>query len=147
MGSMVECRVRRGFVTQRGLLALILSAASAAAIGDDGTPNKSGYTLFDPTPDADLRSFNTDRPPKANSPYTVDAGHFQYETDIAAYGYGNTGGAALLTTVDSYGVICSSASMVLVNPILSVGSTTAHSWVLTGIADSGGARRVPASHA
>lgn len=64
----------------------------SAALADDGAQNKSGYTLFDPTPDADLRSFNTDRPPKANSPYTVDAGHFQYETDIAVYGYGNTGG-------------------------------------------------------
>jgi hypothetical protein len=39
-----------------------------------------------------LRSFNTDRPPKANSPHTVDAGHFQYETDIAVFGYGNTDG-------------------------------------------------------
>jgi hypothetical protein len=39
-----------------------------------------------------LRSFNTDRPPKANSPYTVDAGHFQYETDIAVYSYGNSDG-------------------------------------------------------
>ena len=44
---------------QRGLLALILSAASAAALADDGTPNKSGYTLFNPTPDADLRSNTT----------------------------------------------------------------------------------------
>jgi hypothetical protein len=59
---------------------------------DDAAPDKSEYTLFNPTPDADLRSFNTDRPPKANSPYTVDAGHFQYETDLAVYGYGNTGG-------------------------------------------------------
>lgn len=43
---------------------MILSAASAAVFGDDGGPNKSGYTLFDPTPDAELRSFNTDRPPR-----------------------------------------------------------------------------------
>src|ERR1039458_1138166 len=58
----------------------------------DAAPDKSDYTLFNPTPDADLRSFNTDRPPKANSPYTVDAGHFQYETDITVFGYGNTDG-------------------------------------------------------
>jgi hypothetical protein len=50
---------------------------------------------LNPTPDADLRSFNTDRPPKANGPYTVDAGHFQYETDIAVFGYGDTGDAML----------------------------------------------------
>jgi hypothetical protein len=73
-------------------LALMLSAAAAPALADDGSPDKSDYTLFNPTPDADLRSFNTDRPPKANSPYTVDAGHFQYETDVAVFGYGDTDG-------------------------------------------------------
>src|ERR1022692_1895432 len=74
------------------LLALVLSAFAVRAFADDAEPDKSVYTLFNPTPDADLRSFNTDRPPKVNSPYTVDAGHFQYETDIAVYGYGHTDG-------------------------------------------------------
>jgi hypothetical protein len=32
-----------------------------------------------------MRSFNTDRPTKANVPYTVDAGHFQYETDLVSF--------------------------------------------------------------
>jgi len=73
-------------------LALMLSAFAVAAFADDATPDKSDYTLFNPTPDAFLRSFSTDRPPKANSPYTVDAGHFQYETDIAVFGYGDTDG-------------------------------------------------------
>jgi hypothetical protein len=45
-------------------------------------PDKSKYTLFDPVPDSLMRDFSTDRPPKANVPYTVDAGHFQYETDL-----------------------------------------------------------------
>ena len=72
------------------LLALMLSAIAFPALADDSGWDKTGYTLFDPTPDSDLRSFNTDRPPKANSPYTVDAGHFQYETDIAVFGYGDS---------------------------------------------------------
>ncbi len=75
-----------------GLLALMLPAFSVSALADDAAPDKSDYALFNPTPDADLRSFNTDRPPKANSPYTVDAGHFQYETNIAVFGYGDTAG-------------------------------------------------------
>jgi hypothetical protein len=75
-----------------GLLALMLSAFAVSALADDAAPDKSDYTLLNPTPDADLRSFNTDRPPKANSPYTVDAGHFQYESDIAVFGYGDTDG-------------------------------------------------------
>ncbi len=45
-------------------------------------PDKSGFTLFDPTPDAELRSLSTDRPNKSTSPHTVDAGHFQVETDL-----------------------------------------------------------------
>ncbi len=45
-------------------------------------PDKSGYTLFNPTPASQMRAFSTDRPNKGTSPYTVDAGHFQYETDL-----------------------------------------------------------------
>ena len=67
-------------------------AFAVPAFGDDTAPNTDEYTLWNPTPDADMRSFNTDRPPKANSPYTVDAGHFQYETDIAVFSYGDSGG-------------------------------------------------------
>lgn len=32
-----------------------------------------------------LREFNTDRPDKTETPYTVDAGHFQFETDLVTY--------------------------------------------------------------
>ncbi len=70
----------------------LISMLSAAAHAEDAAPDKSGFTLFDPTPVADLRAFNTDRPPKANSPYTVDAGHFQYETDLLVFGYGDSNG-------------------------------------------------------
>ena len=34
-----------------------------------------------------LRSFNTDRPTKANVPWTVDAGHYQVESDLAFFTY------------------------------------------------------------
>ncbi len=56
-------------------------------------PDKSSYTLFNPVPTADLRSFSTDRPTKSNSPITVDAGHFQYESDLFNYTHSNAGGA------------------------------------------------------
>jgi len=64
-----------------GLLALMLWAYGLPSLADEAAPDKGDYILFNPTPDADLRSFSTDRPPKANSPYTVDAGHLQYETE------------------------------------------------------------------
>lgn len=78
---------------RRSVAAWMLCALAAPLHADDAAPpDKSGYWLFDPTPDAYLRAFSTDRPPKANSPYTVDAGHFQYETDLAVFGQGNASG-------------------------------------------------------
>src|ERR1700690_1747956 len=74
------------------VLTLMLCSFAASTPADDAPQDKSGYDLFNPTPSAQMRAFSTERPPKANSPYTVDAGHFQYETDIAVFGYGNTDG-------------------------------------------------------
>jgi len=67
-------------------------AAAADAPAAPPAPDKSGYTLFNPTPASQLRSFSPDRPPKADSAYTVDAGHFQYETDLLNYSQTNFGG-------------------------------------------------------
>ena len=50
-----------------------------------GTPDKSGYTLRNPTPRELLRELSTDRPDKTESPYTVDAGHYQFEMDLVSY--------------------------------------------------------------
>src|SRR5512132_918100 len=46
------------------------------------TPNKSQYTLFNPTPVDLRRPYNTDRPSKTDSPFTIDAGVFQIEGDV-----------------------------------------------------------------
>ena len=46
-------------------------------------PDKSRYTLFNPTPIELRRAYNTDRPSKTDSPYTIDAGVFQIDTDLA----------------------------------------------------------------
>jgi len=62
-------------------MAVLMAASGAAAAAD----NKSGYSLQRPTPDSQLRDMSTDRPDKTESPYTVDAGRFQIETDLIAY--------------------------------------------------------------
>lgn len=49
--------------------------------------DKSVYTLFDPTPDDQMRPFSPDRPGKSHSPLTVDAGHFQFESDAWNYAF------------------------------------------------------------
>ena len=54
-------------------------------------PDKNQYWLLYPTPPDQMRSFSTDRPTKSNVPYTVDAGHFQYETDLVNYTHQVTG--------------------------------------------------------
>jgi Putative MetA-pathway of phenol degradation len=46
-------------------------------------PDKSLYTLFNPTPIDLRRPYNTDRPSKTDSPFTIDAGVFQIESDVA----------------------------------------------------------------
>ena len=80
--------------------------AAPQAIADD----KSEYTLFNPTPDDKVRDFNTDRPTKSNVPYTVDAGHFQYEGDFFFHGFDNT------STPDS-----NISSWIVGNPTLKLG--------------------------
>lgn len=40
------------------------------------------YSLFDPVPGVEMREMQTDRPDVTESPFTVDAGHFQFETDL-----------------------------------------------------------------
>src|SRR5213592_1877389 len=49
--------------------------------------NKGHYTIFNPVPGDLLRELTPDRPDKTESPYTVDAGHFQLEMDVLNYTY------------------------------------------------------------
>lgn len=58
-----------------------LTAATVLAAGTD----KSGYTLTNPVPRELMRDLSTDRPDQTESAYTVDAGHFQLESDIVNF--------------------------------------------------------------
>ncbi len=69
-------------------------AAQTAPQSGAAASDRSNYTLFNPTPDDQLRDLCTDRPPKANLPCTVDAGHFQYESDAFNWMRVKSGGAA-----------------------------------------------------
>ncbi len=66
------------------VLALVTASTPAIAAADvpaqpPPTPDKSAYTLFNPTPRELMREMSTDRPDTTESPRTVDAGHFQIE--------------------------------------------------------------------
>jgi len=74
-------------MTRLVLLLPLAGAARAdtAAAGAQPAPDKSGYTLANPVPAAQLRELTTDRPDVTESPFTVDAGHAQLEMDFANY--------------------------------------------------------------
>jgi hypothetical protein len=62
------------------VLALLTFAYNSATAQD--TTRKS-YNIFHPLPESLLREdMETDRPNVTESPYTMEAGHFQYEADI-----------------------------------------------------------------
>jgi hypothetical protein len=66
-------------------LALLLAGPAAAQaqkpLNDTVKVNKEQYNLFHPTPRKYMRPMVPDRPGITESPYSVDAGHFQYEAD------------------------------------------------------------------
>ena len=64
---------------------------SVAARADDTTPSQTAYSVFNPTPAASLRTFSPDRPTKATGPYTIDAGHFEVESDLGNYSFTSGG--------------------------------------------------------
>ena len=76
-----------GRLSARLILATLAATAAHAGAPDapSDSPDKSGYTLFDPVPAESLRDFNPDRPSAFTGPTTVDAGHFQLEMDLANY--------------------------------------------------------------
>jgi hypothetical protein len=94
-------------------LAAAFWLAPALAWADDPTPpaaDKTGYTVFNPVPDDQLRSLCTDRPTKSTSPCTVDAGHWQVESDV--YNYTQQGSDGVTTTTQLF-----------TNPTLKLGLT------------------------
>jgi hypothetical protein len=69
------------------LVALVALTVLIPGLARADDRDKSGYTLFDPVPDDLLRKFAPDRPTKGFSVRTVDAGHFEIETDLVNYTY------------------------------------------------------------
>ena len=90
------------------ILAFALAPAPAPARAQDAPtaspPDKSGYSLFNPVPDALLRDFSTDRPGKTQSPVTLDAGHYQIESDLYNYTYDAYSPDGTTTRLSTYGV-------------------------------------------
>jgi hypothetical protein len=91
MLSNLEAAPRRRFQLTPVFLSVLAATASAFAGspisggGSNAAVDKSQYHLFNPTPREHMREMNTDRPDTTESPYTVDAGHFQVEMSFFDY--------------------------------------------------------------
>src|SRR5215831_19582731 len=66
---------------------LPLGTLPALGADRDDKRDKSGFNLFNPTPQECLREMSADRPDRTDSAFTVDAGHFQAEMDFANFTY------------------------------------------------------------
>lgn len=65
------------------LIGIALILRNGVALAEDkpaDSPDKTQFTLFNPTPDDAMRGMDTDRPNKTNTAHTIDAGHVQIET-------------------------------------------------------------------
>ncbi|MFA6277120.1 MAG: transporter [Pedobacter sp.] len=62
------------------LLLIIIAFIQSNAFSQIADQKK--YTLFNPVPKDKMRDMSTDRPDITESPNSVDAGHFQVETDV-----------------------------------------------------------------
>ena len=86
-----SCRISRSVLECGSPLPLsrairLLTSVATILIGVAvSAADKSGYTLFNPTPRELMREMSTDRPDKTESAYTVDAGHYQVEMDVFSY--------------------------------------------------------------
>ena len=66
--------------------------ASGVRAQEASAQDKSGYNLFNPVPENLMRDLSPDRPDMTESPFTVDAGHYQLEMDFANFTYDKTDG-------------------------------------------------------
>jgi hypothetical protein len=89
--------------------AVVLLAAGGSAAGQD----RSRYTLFNPTPDHLLRDLTTDRPDITETPFTVDAGHIQIESNL--FGYTRSGRDAEGAIVETYDIAVTNVRIGLTN--------------------------------
>jgi hypothetical protein len=83
------------------LFAQAIFAEESTSPATTPVPDNAQYTLFNPVPPGLRRAYNTDRPSKTDSPYTVDAGVFQIESDVANWTLDYEKGARIRTWIVS----------------------------------------------
>jgi hypothetical protein len=81
------------------LIPALLSAAGAASAAEPAAAGRgAGHSLADPTPREQMRELASDRPTVTQTPYTVDAGHYQVEIEALSWGRDQVGRRTTTTT-------------------------------------------------
>jgi len=86
-------------------VAFLLFGVSLSITHEAAADQKSQYHLFNPTPRELMRDMSTDRPDKTESPYTVDAGHYQVEASLLEYVYDHKNAEGVDRRVDNFSVV------------------------------------------
>ena len=73
------------FQVIRPIAVAAIATATLLSAAEVTTADKARYSLFHRTPEDMLRELSTDRPDLTESPYTVDAGWWQIESDLFSY--------------------------------------------------------------
>ena len=92
-----------------------LAASAFAGQKTARSADKRQYHLFNPTPANLMREMSTDRPDKTEGAYTVDAGHFQIESDLFAYSSDHDTADGADTRVDAFTVAAVNVKAGLLN--------------------------------
>jgi Putative MetA-pathway of phenol degradation len=93
---------------------VICAIAVGACGGENAAPaDKGPYTVFNPTPPRLMREMSTDRPDTTESPYTVDAGHFQAEISFLDWTHDEQGGSE----IDQFDVLPMNLKLGLLNNV------------------------------
>ncbi len=111
------------------------------AQGSGVSTDKSGYNLFKPVPDELMREMAPERPDKTDSPFTLDAGHFEIEMDFFNLTYNDPNSERGRTRFDSFEVAPMNLRVGLLNDVdFQVAFTTFH-WEETKDLRQGTVRR------
>ena len=92
-----HCLFRTAVLAGGSICCVLASQVAFGADIPDTSPPNGVYGILNPTPDSALRTFSPDRPARAISPVTVDAGRFQIESDFLNYSFANQQGATTRT--------------------------------------------------
>lgn len=98
-------------------LVIAVCAAATHSVSAADVADKSQFTLLNPTPRELMRELSTDRPDLTESPYTVDAGHFQFELDLLNYTFDRYNSARSNTRDESLSVSTINAKVGLWNNV------------------------------